>query len=240
LLVFLAGRPGKPPGLWLRALDGSGTYELPSTSGARSPFWSPDSRRVGFFADGKVHRVEIETRQVRTVGAVPGSEGGAWAADGTILGGRASGGLWRIATDTNTPVDLLPPNASLGQQSLISPWFLPGERRFLYLSLPDRGVWLGTLDGGTPEKLVWADSPAMFASGAIVFVRQQTLYAQRFDARGRALAGEPVVIARNVYQQHARAAFSISHTGLLVYRGGADAPDPWLTLISNWTSLMGR
>jgi serine/threonine protein kinase len=240
LLVFLAGRPGTPPALWLRALDGSGTSELASTSGARSPFWSPDSRRVGFFADGKVHRVEIETRVVRTIGAVPGSEGGAWAADGTILGGNASGGLWRIATDTNTAVDLLPPNASFGQQALISPWLLPGERRFLYLSLPDRGVWLGSLDGGTPEKLVWADSPAMFASGAIVFVRQQTLYAQRFDARGRALSGEPVIIARNVYRQQARAAFSISHTGLLVYRGGTNAPDPWLTLINHWTSLMAR
>ncbi len=124
-LVFAAGRPGKPASLWLRTLDGSGTIEIPSTAGARSPFWSPDGRRVAFFADGKLQWYDLESRRVRIVGPAPGSEGGTWAADGTILGGRESGGLWRVREDGGLAADLTAPNTALGQQAHMFPWFLP-------------------------------------------------------------------------------------------------------------------
>ena len=240
-LVFVAGRAGQPAGLWLRAVDGSGTTELPSTAGARSPFWSRNSGKVGFFADGKVQWFDLATKQPQVVGNAPGSEGGTSSPDGTILGGREAGGLWRIAPGTGVAVDFLQPNSSIGQQALMHPWFLPGGRRFLYFSMPDRNAWIGSLDGGSPLPLVRSDSAVMFTnSGAIVFVQQQTLYAQRFDARGRALAGDPVAVAGNVRQENARTAFSISDTGLLVYRGGGGTPEPWLTLMTNWPSKMPK
>ncbi len=98
------------------------------------------------------------------------------------------------------------------------PTFLP-DGRLLYLSMPSKMIWLASAEAGTSVPLVRSDSQALYAAGWLLFTRQGTLLAQRFDASLSALSGEPIPIARNVLTDPSGgAAFSASPDGAIAYR----------------------
>ncbi len=233
-LVFVASGDG-PSRLWLRPLDQTEARPLAGTEGAAVPFWSPDSRSIGFFAAGNLLRLDVAGGAPQVLATLTGlTSSGSWSADGTILFSRqAADRLWRVAATGGEPVavtSLDPPR----QVSHRAPHFLPDGRQFLFYAQgpPETmGIYLGSLDGGTPTRLMASDSAGAFLPpDQVVFVRQGTLVARRLDLARGALTGDPVTLADRVgVDEFARGGFAVSGAGPVAYRaaGGASRQLTW-------------
>jgi Tol biopolymer transport system component len=224
-LVFVALGADGSERLWLRALDVVTAQPLAGTENAIYPFWSPDSRSIGFFAQGKLKRIDIGSGQPQVLADAPGVRGGSWNRDGVILfSPSATQGLFRVPASGGdaVPVTQLAPR----QTSHRFPQFLPDGRQFLYFgqgSQDVQGVYLGALDSSVTTRLTAADSAAMYASpGYIMYVRQGALVARRFDAAARALSGDPVTVADPTAFDGGvnLGAFSASAAGAIAHRAG--------------------
>ena len=225
-LVFVASGDGQPR-LWLRPLDAMTAEPLAGTEGASYPFWSPDSRSIGFFAGGKLKRLDIAAGSPQTLADANGvSRGGTWNADGIILFSRNVGNLlYRIPASGGNAVAV---TKLVGKETGHSfPYFLPDGRQFLFYAAgtPETaGIYLGLLDSGETKRLTAADTAGVYVpSGWLLWLRAGTLLAQRLDIGRRELTGDAVTVANQVGYEFAfnRGAFSVSGAGLLAYRSGA-------------------
>ena len=220
-IVFVASGDG-PQRLWLRALDKTESQPMAGTEGASFPFWSADSRSIGFFATGKLKRIDIAGGPPQALANTSLTISGAWNADGTILFNTTgfAGPLSRVSATGGDPVVVT--RLAAGQASHRFPRFLPDGRYFLFWAIgsPEAsGIYLGSLDGGEPKRLTAADSyGAYFASGMIVFIRQTTLMAQHFDLKRGELTGDPVRLADPVSLATGIGGFSVSVNKQLAYR----------------------
>ena len=215
-LVFVASGDGASR-LWLRPLDQGEARPLAGTEGGTAPFWSPDSRSIGFFAAAKLLRLDTAGGAPQVLANTSGTGlGGSWSANGTILFAQQSTGspLSRVATaggDAVAVTRLDPPR----QASHRYPQFLPDGRHFLFYAAgtPDAaGIYLGSLDGGAPTRLTAADSGGAFLPpNQVVFVRQGTLVARRLDLARGALIGEFATLADRVgVETNSRGGFAVS------------------------------
>jgi eukaryotic-like serine/threonine-protein kinase len=214
---------GKQSGLFVRRLDSDRLTALESTAGAAYPFWSPDSKTIAFFADGKLKGVAASGGNTVTLCAAPAERGGAWSLQGTIIFGINGRGVFRCDTGSGQPVEITKLDESLGENSHRYPVFLPDGNRFLYFArtndLEKRGVYLDSLDRRTPRRRVLV-ADGQFAlgrdpwSGEYYLLSQQAgrIFAQPFDARLGSTAGGPIPILGRAGQ------VSVSDTGVLVLR----------------------
>ncbi|MCI0390393.1 MAG: serine/threonine-protein kinase [Acidobacteria bacterium] len=239
-LAFTAATGGKVQ-LWVRALDSTEARALAGTQGALYPFWSPDSRFIGFFADGRLKKIEVTGGTVQTLYEVLGTPfGGAWSRAGTILfGGGGGDGLLRISATGGEVTQVTTRDLSRQELAPRYPAFLPDGRHFLYSIVSGqketRGVYLDSLDGTLKRRLLdevtvikyMAAVPGGTASGAgwLVFVRDGALLARPFDARRLDFTGEPFTLSDKVGSDVIfvnYSTFSVSDNGVLVF-------DPSLT-----------
>jgi len=231
-LAFIGVGPNGETTLWVRSLADAAAQPLGATDGRNRPFWSPDSTRLGFFADEKLKTVDAAGGSPRTLCAAPFGRGGTWNRDGTIVfAPQLFGPLYRVAENGGVPEPVTKVRG--GSQTHTWPFFLPDGKHFLFAvdwSAPEDtmsdGIYVGSLEGGAP-KLVTADftGNVAFASGKLLYVRDLILMAQPFDASRLELAGPAVPlsdhpIATNV--DFSLSAFSVSQTGMLVFQPVAD------------------
>src|SRR5262249_27980026 len=155
--------------IWIRALDGVEDRSFAETIGASFPFWSPDSRSLGFFSDGKLKRIDLATRLVETICDVPAARGGTWSRDGTIVFARSvTSPLFRVdARPGSTPTQLtrLQPNES-GHRL---PVFLEDGRHIVFTVFKENGqntLSVTTLDSEARKDLVTAPGLATQAQAA--------------------------------------------------------------------------
>jgi serine/threonine protein kinase/Tol biopolymer transport system component len=223
-IAYVAGEGG--PKLWVRRFDQTAATALPGTDGAAYPFWAPDGRAIGFFADAKLKRIDLSGGAAQVVADAPGSRGGAWSAAGVILFAPVTaGGLARIQDTGGTPAAVTVLKA--GENSHRWPQFLPDGRHFLFRvalgRMETRGTYVGSLDGGTPTRLLQDDTAAVFAPpDRLLVVRQGVLMALPFDPGRAVVSGDPVTVAQNVGADSTieRGAFTVSATGVLAHRPG--------------------
>jgi serine/threonine protein kinase/Tol biopolymer transport system component len=202
--------------LYLRPLGQSDARPLPGTDRARLPFWSPDSRSVAYFAAEELYRIDVEGGLPQALSTASSPLGGAWNTDGTILFRRDSTSpLFRIPAAGG---DAVAATRIEGVQQAAYGWpfFLPGGRRFLFTAVvsdPElTGVYLGSLDGGAPKRLLAAQRAAFRAPDRLVYLQQGALLERRFDPESGELTGDPVTLATSV------GALSVSATGVVAYR----------------------
>src|SRR5688572_30118290 len=191
--------------VWVRSLQSSALERLPGTDDASKPFWSPDARRIGFFANGRLMTVDVTSRAVVDVAAVDvGVAGGTWAPDDTILFALWPSGLYAVPASGDGRVEAI---AKLDRDArdiaFAWPQFLPDGRRFLYqiVSLdPARsGAYVGSLDTRESYRLLAGDSAATFAAPRhVLYVENNMLIAAEIDGELRALTGRASVVARDV------------------------------------------
>ncbi len=221
-LAFIATAEGESR-LSLRSLPSGSSRTLGGTDGAELPFWSPDGQSVGFFAEGKLRRVEISGGSVQALAAVNRGQGGTWNQDNVILFASLGNPITRIAASGGDAVKL---SGLVQQGSDFSPHFLPDGRHFLYYvraSADVRGVYLGELDSASPpRRLLNSDTAAIFAPpGHLLFVVQGTLLAQPFNSTKLELVGNPFTVAEHVARDSAELGVTVSHSGSIAYRESA-------------------
>ena len=223
--------------IWTRAMPSGEISRLDGTTDASNPFWAPDSRRIGFFANGKLAAVDVGTGQRRSIAPVGlTTAGGAWGEDGTILFAEWSNGLYCVpATGDGARVAIAGLDSSAGDISVSWPQFLPGSRRFLYhlTSLdPERtGTYVGDLDTRESYRLIATESPAVFAPPHyLLHVQNDMLIAEEIDPDRIELTGRAIVVARNVSPPSLGADDIVSASGnVLAFRNGHKEQDlAWL------------
>jgi serine/threonine protein kinase len=208
--------------LWLRSIDVVDAQPLRGTEGAGRPFWSPDSRFIGFFADGKLKKIDVTGGPPQTLSHTSSNEGATWNRDGTILWGSGLG-LFRVSDSGGQAIRVTPLDAVSKRVQQYWPTFLPDGKRFLYVGGFPMKVYAGSLDSNETKELTLSNSKALYASpGYLLFVTDGTLVAQPFDAERLKLTGEKFPIAEGVrtYPPTGAAAFSVSDNGILTYRTG--------------------
>jgi eukaryotic-like serine/threonine-protein kinase len=242
-IVYVASDDG-PSRLWLRQLDQTEAKPLAGTEGAINPFWSPDSRSIGFSTRTTLSRLDIAGGVPQFLANLVGTvTGGSWNADGTILFMREAGGpLMRIAAAGGEPAAVTQVEAPR-QTGLRLPQFLPDGRHFLFYALgtPEAaGIYLGSLDGSTPTRLTAADSAGAFLPpDRVVFVQGGALVARRLDLAGRMLTGETLTLAGQVgVDTSPRGGFAVSGAGLIAYRAGG-SPARQLTWVDRTGKAVG-
>src|SRR6266853_1606344 len=199
--------------LWLRALDTLQAQALPGTEDAAYPFWSPDSRFIGFFAQGKLKKIAASGGPAQSLCNAANGRGGSWssiAGSGEDVIVFSPGPGSQVAIQRVPAAGGVPTDVSKTKGSYSYPIFLPGGRRFLYLAsgaTPAIGdVYVGSLDGNENRRVlagvsqvVFAPSAAGSSIGHLLFVRESTLMAQPFDAGSAQTSGDAVPIAENVF-----------------------------------------
>jgi serine/threonine protein kinase len=222
-LVFPAVS-GPTSRLWLRSLAGTAMRPLNGTELSTRPFWSPDSRSLGFFSDRKLKRLVIESGLIQTLADAPIGAGASWNRGGVIVfAPNVLGGLYRLS----------PGGVPQAVTTVVSPQvahrfpeFLPDDEHFLFFvtgTATIRGIYLGSLDGATPRRLVEADAMGTFLRpGQLLFVREGALFAQAFDVSSLSLSGEPRGIATDVATDTTVGATALAATsfGAFAYRAG--------------------
>ena len=149
----------------------------------------------------------------------------------------------QVPADGGTPAPLTKLDPATNQAAHRNASFLPDGRQFLYQSVPDKIVWVGLLDGAPPKHLLTADARAVFAPPDwVLFVHQNTLFAQRVDLARLKMLDQPRQIAEDVRTNEAngRSAFTVSSNGILVYRTGDRNQDGVLTWFDRSGNILGR
>jgi Tol biopolymer transport system component/predicted Ser/Thr protein kinase len=226
---------GKNKTLWLYDVGGQRPRELAETEGASFPFWSPDGKAVAFFAGGKLKRLDIGGGPAQVICDAPAARGGTWNQTGVIVfspSGHLSGGLYRVSAAGGTPTAITRPGASHAVDTHRWPMFLPDGKHFLYLvatlsGQPDSdAIFVGSLESSDAIFLTKATgNPAYAAPGYLLFCREKTLFAQKFDINTLKLSGEAVPVLKGVSSlpRILRDDYAASNGDVLVVQRGNDA-----------------
>jgi eukaryotic-like serine/threonine-protein kinase len=232
--------------LWVEPLSGMPAQPLAGTEGASNPFWSPDSRFLGFFANRKLKKIEASGGPPQTLADASLGRGGSWNHEGVILfAPNSRESIYRVpaAGGEVSPVTKL--DAAASELSHRWPVFLPDGRQFLYLAQNSRGageknaIYAASLDAGKPKLLFNANTNVAYTfPGDLLYYRERTLLARPFDPKSLRFTGEAFPVAENVqyFATFAQAVFAVSDQGLLAYQTGVSGGLTQLT----WLDRAGK
>jgi serine/threonine protein kinase len=248
-MVFSGVESPSRPQLWIYSLDSLVTQPLRNTEGAWLPFWSPDSRFVGFFASGKLKKVDILGGAPETLcdaGEYVG--GGSWSQKGVILFVPQAGSLHRVSAGGGEAKPALELDKTRKETEHLWPYFLPDGRHFLYLSRStDAGkgsINVASLGNKVTQRLISVESNVSYTRpGFLIYGRQETLMAQPFDAGRLRITGDPFPIAERVLRMPLPGSlFSISQNGILAYRStsSGNAQLAWYSREGNRLGTVGE
>jgi len=241
---------GPQRGMWVRDLETLETRHLTGTEDAAALFWSPDSRFLAFGGGGQLRKIEVSGGPPQTLCEAGGVGAGSWSRDGVIIfGASAQGPLRRVPASGGVPTDITAVDRQRGEAFHTGPTFLPDGRHFLYLlgGTPEvSGIYVGSLDSKPTEqkrerllatRLSAGYTPSQDpAGGRLFFMRESTLMAQPFDAGRLQLTREPLAVAEQLGISGFHGWFSVSPSGALAYRTGAQSAGFQLT----WFDRQGK
>ena len=203
-LVFESSGDG-PSRLWVQSFESARSWPLNGTEGGYAPFWSPDSKAIGFFAAGRLKRIDLDGGAIQILTISSLGFGGAWNREGMIV--YTSNGVDRVLRISATGGEA----TSLKGVDCRQPHFLPDGHHFVCYE--SGRVLLSDLNGAPPRRLLDGDGSPFYRSGELLFVRQGTLFSQAFSESTMELSGSPKPIAARVNS------VSISSSGDIAYRG---------------------
>jgi Tol biopolymer transport system component len=226
-LAFNATDANGKTQIWLRPLNALAAQPLAGTEGTRRPFWSPDSRFLGFVADGKLKKIDVTGGPPTKICDAATGVDGSWSPEGVILlDGTGPDPIYKVSAAGGTPVVAVKADSSRKEVQVGWPEFLPDGKHYLYMALgqkpEDSAYRIGSID--SPETKTFASAQTMLAyapPGYLLFVRDRTLVAQPFDANAIKTKGEPIPLAEQIGTDAVGLArFSVSRDGVLAYRTG--------------------
>jgi eukaryotic-like serine/threonine-protein kinase len=239
-LAIAAAVQGKRQ-LWLRPLDALQAQPMPGTNDATYPFWSPDSRYIGFFAQGKLKKITASGGPPQSLCNAPVGRGGSWNRDDVIVFTSIGAAIQRVPAAGGAPTDV---TKTKGDNRY--PVFLPGGRRFLYTvtqgSAEKDGVYLDSLDGNENRRVLADVSSVAFTAGHLLFIRENTLMAQPFDAGSARAAGDvfPIVEGISFTTNTAFAPVTASEDSVLLYATSGAASARQIVWFDRAGKLLGQ
>ena len=233
-LVFVG--MSNPSQLYVRKINSLAAQPLAGTTGATYPFWSPDGKSIGFFADGKLKRIDAAGGPVSAIADALSGRGGSWNKDNIILfAPESSGGLKKVSANGGPVTDALQVDQSKSDDAVSYRWprFLPDGEHFLaYVGGPSAnpkqmqsGIIFASLNGKEYKDLLPNDSDAQYSpAGYLLYVQQHNLMATPFDPGTGNFKGAPVLLAGQIKVDPDRwlASFAVSSSGVLVYAAGEE------------------
>jgi eukaryotic-like serine/threonine-protein kinase len=239
-LVFSALMPGWRSQLWLRRIDSLTAKPLPGTDGAENPFWSPDSKWIGFVAGSKLRKISVDGGSPLVICDSAQNRGGSWNSNGKILFVPGPGyPIFSVPDSGGTPVAVTEFDQSAGEVSHRWPEFLPDGKHFLFFSRGKENVIYAASIGSKDRKIILKnDTNVVYVPlGYLLFVKNGVLMAQPFDADRLELKGTAIAVAEGVpvFGGQQRGLFSASANGLLAIHTKAE-------MLSQpvWVDLSGK
>jgi len=230
--------------LWIRSLDEAEGRWIPETEGAGAPFWSGDGRWIGFYASGRIKKVSPAGGSPQSVVEVPGVFAATWNARGDIIfAPNNRSGLYLVKENGGPPQPISKLDAGRTENSHRWPQFLPDGRHFLFTArctdAKNNAIYLASLGSPEVRRLMYTESQAVPVPGALLFVREGTLFRQNFT--GESLTGEPVALSEKVLHNtiSAQASFSASSNGAVVLARPASSGGNTLTWTKRDGSVVG-
>jgi eukaryotic-like serine/threonine-protein kinase len=227
--------------LWVRTLQSMEWRALPRTEGAALPFWSPDSRQIGFFAEKKLKTIDVSNGLTHTLCDAPSGRGGTWGGQNTIVFAPSAGGpLLRVQASGGTPQPVTTLDQSAGETAHAWPHFLPDDRSVLFVATATgAGLHIASLDSGERKLVVGGGGAGAFAQGYLLFVRGTQLLAQRFNPQRGEFEDDqrPISGAELVGDSRRGSGFTVSNAGVLVHRVGGSIPSQLTWLDRNGRDL---
>jgi Tol biopolymer transport system component len=220
---------GEEKSIWIRALGADKPQRLEGTQGGMHPFWSPDGKDLGFFANGKLNRIATSGGPITVLADATNPRGGSWGAgDMIVFAPNFMGPLERISAQSGTPsaATVMDPKRHTTHRW---PWFLPDGKHFLFLATSHtggdpkgNGVYFGSVDSTDTRLIVATDSAAQYGSGQLLYRAGTALVAQRFDPEAGKILGPPIPLVGNLRDDVGvwRSIFATSQNGVLVYQEG--------------------
>ena len=230
VVTFPATSTDGKKGLWLRALDGAPQL-LTGTENAVFPFWSPDSRFIAFFADGKLKKIDLDGSPPLTICDAPTNpRSGSWSKDGTIIFSPTSiSPICKVSASGGPVVPVT--KFATGETTHRWATFLPDGKHFIYMAgthaggtkAETNGVYIDSIDKPSRKLLLRARSNVEYANGFLLYARDKTLVAHPFDPSTLTFTGDPIPVTQDIEYSadFFRAVFSVSNDGTLVYADGA-------------------
>ncbi|HUR36297.1 MAG TPA: protein kinase [Terriglobales bacterium] len=214
--------------IWVRPIASMAAQRLVGTEGCSFPFWSPDSKWIGFFAENKLKKIAAGGGPALTLADAINPRGGTWSVDDVILyAPNFQGGLFRISAKGGTPAEAT--KLARSQTTHRWPYFLPDGKGFLYLAVSHSGaadgalgIYFATLDGKTNKMVMPNDSGAQYANGHIFYHVGTALMAQPFNDSKGELQGEAAAVVDRLQHDAGvwRTLFSVAQNGSLIYQAG--------------------
>jgi serine/threonine protein kinase len=228
-LAFVAVDSSGINNLWLQSLNALSAQMLSGTETAQFPFWSPDCKTIGFFADGKLKKIDAAGGTPFTICDAADPRVGTWSQAGVIVFGLGStGAMYQVsaAGGTSSPVTKL--DSTRNEQTHRWPYFLPDGKHFLFFirttaagsGSGNDSICVGSIESREVKHLFNGASDAAYAQGYLLFIRESALMAQLFDLKTLDVSGEPIPIVQQIQYdaRFSKATFSVSQNGLLVYQ----------------------
>jgi Tol biopolymer transport system component len=222
-IVFVASKDDKNA-IFVQRLSAGKAEPLGGTEAGIFPFWSPDGKYIGFFANGKLRKIEAAGGPVQALCDAPDGRGGAWNEQGTILFAPSiAGPLQRVSDGGGKPEEATPAHKDDNEFTNRNPYFLPDGKHFLFVQRSGKdtvgSVHAGSLDGGQPKQVLPVGSNVAYSNGYLFYIKDNTLMAQRFDVAALRFEGKPIPITESIEYYNARniGYFSVSQN-VLVYR----------------------
>ena len=230
------------PRLWVRPLDSFVTEPIAGTEGAVLPFWSPDSRAIAFFAEGKLKKVPVVGGRPEVICPATSGRGGTWSHRGMIVfAPMGLGGLMRVPAEGGEPAEVVRPDSSRHETGLRFPCFLPDGRHFLYVSLPGNqarfSVYVGDVESGEHHRIMAAGgAPVYAAPGYLVFLSGDRIVAQRFDRSSLRPTGVVVALGPAPLEAQYEGSPVVSAAGGMIAHTASEIPVTRLI----WLDRSGR
>jgi eukaryotic-like serine/threonine-protein kinase len=226
-MAFIA-RVGRVTQLWVRPLDSFSARPLVGTEEVSFAFWSPDSRNLGFFAQGKLKRIAATGGPTQTLCDAESNRGASWGRSDVIVFARVSGEIQRIPASGGTSQRVTTLDASRNEGTHRWPYFLPDGNHFLFMAAllgpvsEDNVFYLGSLDEKESKILFHGSSPIAYANGYLLYLAQNVLMERPFNPEKMDFTGEAVPLVESVQSdpQFSNGYFSVSGNGELIYLQG--------------------